>query len=267
MLDVHVDLTALEPLIASLSEDAVQSILEDIAESARNHWLGLAGSAFHTTRRDYIAGIQPVEMKPGMAVIALVGVLPNLLENGMDEQDLRDTLLGPNVPVAPFGQRGKRLSAGKDGSIGYYRAIPFRHSTPGSSGTIAPAMGSAYQGHAAVADYAKLGAAVYGKAKKLAGTTSMPGGGVAYGGRLKSGLAPKLRSHHKTDIYAGMIRSRKKYERETQSQYSTFRTISTRVTTGWIRPATPGSHLAEKVGDFVGSLAPQAFAAYVSSLK
>jgi hypothetical protein len=213
MIDITIDLT---PFASAVSDEAVQNILADIAESARNHWIGLAGSEFGTTRRDYITAIQPVELRPGVAVIALVGQFPNMLENGAGEADLRDVLLGPNVPVADFGQRGKRLSIRPDGSVGFYRAIPFRHSVPDSQGTVAPQMGSAYgkQGGNAAA----IGAVVYGKAKKLSLTTSSPGGGVDYGGRLKEGLAPKLKPHHKTDIYAGMIREGKKDERATQSQ-------------------------------------------------
>jgi hypothetical protein len=242
-----------------LDPQVVQGILADIAEAARNHWIGLAGAAFTSTRRDYIAGIQEVEMEPGRAVISLVGELPNLLENGMPETDMRKTLLGPNVPVAPPGEPGKHQS--KNG--GFYRAIPFRHSGPTSSGTVAPPMGSAYG--SVVPNALALGKQVYGQAKKLAATTSQPGGGVAYGGRLPAGLAPKLKPHHKTDIYAGMIRQEKTYEHATQNSYATFRTISTNNPIGWIRSSTPGEFLAKKVEAFVQKIAPQAFAAYLAA--
>lgn len=249
---------------SALNQTTVQTVVLDIAEAARNHWIGLAGKEFQTTRRDYLNGIQPVEAKAGGgAVIALVGVLPNLLENGMPLLDLRDTLLGPDVPVVPVGERGKHPAKGG----GYYRAIPFRHAAPGGIGSVAPTMGSAYKGHGAVSDAAALGKAVYGKAKKLAPTISQPGKGVKYGGRLPGGVggAPLLKPHHKSDIYKGMIRERKTYEKATQSQYMTFRTISTRVKTGWIRPATPGRFLAKQVETFVQKIAPQAFAAFVEA--
>lgn len=247
------------PLVTpDLSAEAVQTILADIAESARNHWIGLAGKAF-TQKADYINGIQPVEMKPGLAVITLVGAVANILENGSPALDMRTTLLGPNVPVVPMGQRGKHQS--KAG--GYYRAIPFRHSTPTSGGTIAPPMGSAYKG--AVPDAKALGKQVYGKARKLSATTSAPGQGTKWGGRLPAGLAPKLKPHHKTDIYAGMVRKEKTYKAATQSSYATFRTISTRVKIGWIRPPVPGKNLAQDVQLFVQTLAPKAFEAYAAA--
>jgi hypothetical protein len=111
----------------------------------------------------------------------------------------------------------------------------------------------------------KLGKEVYGAAKGLEATRSRPGLGAKYGGRLEAGMAPKLRDHHKTDIYAGMIREEKTYEAATQSQYVTFRTISTRVTTGWIRGPIAARNYAEKVADFVVRIAPKAVAALLEA--
>lgn len=260
-------------VMALLSDEAVQVILMDIADAARAEWIRLAGEAFFTTRRDYIAGIQPVMIEGHRATIALLGVLPNLLESGQDEVDMHDTLLGPNVPVVPVGQRGKHES--KDG--GYYRAIPFRHATPGAGGAVGNPMdrpgGRPYGAPAAIADAKKLGRQIYKAAKKLAGTKSDPYGKTSYGGRLPAGMAPKLRPYHATDIYAGMVRAEKTYAKATQSQYVTFRTIAVgpagepKGSSPWIRPATPGKFLAKQVNSFVATLAPQAFSAYVGAIE
>jgi hypothetical protein len=252
------DLALPEALAHVLDDEILTKLVADIVEAARSEWLRLAGEALHTTHEDYVNGIQPVEVSPGTASVALVGVLPNLLENGMDPVDMHNTLLGPNVPVVPEGGRGKHMRL--DG--GFYRAIPFRHRV-GEKGA---GFGNPYSGHEAVADAAALGREVYGKAKKLTGTISSPGGGVVQrGGRLPGGLAPKLRPHHATDIFSGMIKERKTYERATQSQFVTFRMISTG-SPGWLRPATPGVHLASQVSDFIQQIAPQAFSAYVENL-
>lgn len=249
-------------MLAKLSPPQVDEVLANVAAAARNHWIRLAEEDDSHLRFDYISGIQPVEMKPGQATVALVGEIPHLLEDGAPAQDLRDTLLGPDVPVAPFGQKGKRLA--KAGH--YYRAIPFRHTTPGTEEeprgkTVGQEMGSAYSGHEAVADAKKLGKEVYGKAIKLAPTRSAPGKGTAYGGRLEAGLAPKLKAHHKTDIYAGMVKEKKKYAKADQSKYYTFRTISEAVTEGWIRGPIRARKYVEKVQQFVQQLAPKAVAA------
>lgn len=254
-----------EEILDVLSPEATQMILSDIADAARAEWIRIAGAELFTTRRDYLAGIQPVEIKPGVAVISLVGQLPNLIEEGMDAFDLHDTLLGPNVPISEPGRYGKHLKVTPEGGLGFYRAIPFRHGTPGSRGAVGQVMGRQYQGHEAVKDAKKLGREVYKAAKELAATTSEPYGRTKYGGRLPAGMAPKLRAHHKTDIFAGMIREEKTYVRATQSQYTTFRTISTG-SPGWLRPATAGKFYAQKVGEYVQRLAPQAFVAFVEGI-
>lgn len=263
---IEVDIPEIIPgeLLEALSESAVQEVLASIAESARNHWIGLANKHLHTSRNDYQRSIQKVQLMPGMAVISLVGQPANIIENGLGIIDLREWLLGAGVPVAPIGQKGKRRTA--DGQ-GYYRAIPFRHQTPGSEGTGAPRMGDPYRGH--VADAERLGREVYKAARKLEPTKMASDGSrvVEHGGRLPAGIAPKLREHHKTDIYSGMIRQQAAYKKSVQATYMTFRTISTRVPEGWIRPPTQPRHFAKQTAQWVSRMAPQAFQAYVDGIN
>lgn len=253
-------------LMSMYNPKLAEMVLRDIADASRNEWIRVAGKELSTTRRDYLAGIQPVEFKPGSAVISLVGELPNLIEKGQAAYDMHDTLLGPNVPISPPGKYGKHLKIDpKTFKTGYYRAIPFRHATPGTRGAVGTAMGQQYKDHDAVRDAEALGKKVYGKAKRLKGTTSDPYGKTTYGGRLPEGLAPKLKPHHKTDIYAGMIRERKTYEKATQSQYMTFRMISTG-SPGWRRKRTEGKFFAAKVSQYVAKLAPKAFGALMEGM-
>lgn len=274
-----IEVTNLENIIppevlSKFNESAILEVLYDLADAARSEWIRLAGEEFSSTRRDYINGIQPVQIQSkGTAVIALVGTFPNLLEQGMPSVNMHRTLLGPGVPVVPRGSRGKHRS--KDG--GYFRSIPFRHSGPASGGASGQPMGKAYSNHDAVADAKKLGRAVYSMAKGLTATTSQPGGGVKYGGRLKSPInqpiAPKLRKHHASNIYEGMIREEKTYQKGTSSQYVTFRTIAvdangnTKPKSGspWIRPQTKGKFVAKRVNEFVQTIATDSFAAYLAS--
>ena len=244
-------------LVALLTDEILDAVLGDIVAAARNHWIGLAQKHLNTSLNDYVQGIQEVVFAPGTATITLLGELPNLIEHGMDEMDMRDTLLGPNVPEASPGQKGKRRA--KDGH--FYRSIPFRHGTPGTGGSVGRAMGDPYRG--VVAGARKLGRAVYAQAKKLKATRTV-GGRMVPGGRLSAGLMPKLREHHKTDIYAGMVKLKKVYKSSDQSQYATFRTISEAVQTGWIRPATGPRDFAERTAKFVERLAPKAFEAYIT---
>lgn len=267
------DLNQMVPseILDALSMDVTDQVVRNIADAARAEWIRVAGAELRTSRRDYLNGIQPVQMRgKGVAVITLLGELPNLIEEGMDTLDLHTTLLGPNVPVSPPGSYGKHLKIDpKTFATGYYRAIPFRHGTPGTGGAVGQPMGRLYResayGEDFVEKFKELAKDVYGAAKKLKPTKGEPYGKVSYGGRLPEGMAPKLKPHHATDIFAGMIRERKTYVRATQTQYTTFRTISTG-SPGWIRPATTGRHYAKKVSDYVARMAPKALDAFVKEL-
>lgn len=262
-------------IVASLADDARRALAQSICEMARAKWVNLAQARANRTGVDYVAGIQEVQMRDDTAVVTLTGTLPNALENGQDAYDMHDTLLGPNVPTVKRGE-GRGKHARKSG--GYYRAIPFRHQAPGTTGTLSQPMGAAYGGKYGAA----LGKAVYAHAKRLAPTTggpwritqTSPAGHttskfqsgqsrIAYGGRLPAGLAPKLRPHHATDIYAGMIKQQKTYKSATQSTYTTFRTISTG-SPGWRRKATQGWGLLHEVEEFVRREAPHLVSSYLS---
>ena len=123
MIEVQVlNLENLVPVefVSQLSEANVIDVLKDVVNGARDYWVQLAMDRFHTTQSQYVQGIQEVEWRGNdVAVISLVGMLPNILEQGMDRKDMHETLLGPNVPTAPRGQKGKHPR--KEG--GYYRAI------------------------------------------------------------------------------------------------------------------------------------------------
>jgi len=262
-----------ESVVPLMNDQVLSSITRDVAASGKDKWIKLASEDSSSFREDYVRGIQEVEPRGATGhVISLVGEIPHQLEDGSPRMDMRDTLLGPNVPVAPVGERGKHLSKEKQ----FYRAIPLRHTTPGSQKTIGQAMGSPYSGHQAVSDAKKLGNAVYRAAKKLEGTKTDPyGGKTQWGGRLdtsrlrgglKKGISgiPLLKPHHKSDIYKGMVRTQKTYEKATQSMYVTFRTISTGVRDeSWWRKSIPARHYADRVGEFVSRILPRAIEAYI----
>lgn len=256
-------------VLATLAPNQVQAIARQLAVKALDQWGKIAGPQLKTTREDYLDGLQKPTFQGGVATVALVGLVPNIVENGMAEKDLHETLLGPNVPVAPFGQPGKRLR--KDG--GFYRAIPFRHQVPGTVGLTGSPMGRAYERDKGFAEATAIGKAVWEKAKKLAPTTGEPYSKVQYGGRLPAGVGgayPLKRraapGYHSTDIYAGMIRQVKMYRKKKQAFYTTFRMISTG-SPGWVRPKTDGIKAAPKVAEYVSKIANDAVNVYLENLK
>lgn len=249
----------LESNVGEASEAALQGIVTSIMDGARARWVELATEKLKSTAATYIAGIQPVVGDPATtsARVELLGKLPNLVEQGMSAMDLHQAFLAPG--------KGRRTSSG------WARAIPFRHATPGAGYAAGVPMGAAYAGHANVASPVKLGRAVHKAALQLAATTSTPSGGVAWGGRLREGLAPMLKPYpvHLTDIYAGMYRQEKTYENATQNQYITFRTISIHDDGSpnpqgtWIHPGIPPAMIAEEVAEYIEEIALPAALAYL----
>ena len=260
-------------MLYSLGPDAVRAVMQSVVAGARDHWIQLASKEFHTSRTEYIAGIQEVDWRDeSTAVISLVGILPNILEGGMQETDMHETMLRSGA---------KGVHDALDG--GRYRAIPFRHRTPGSGAHGVP-MGSALEKVMGPTGAKQLGKDVYRAAKKLEASRSDPySKKTKWGERLntneitrrgKQVVVPKIKDYHASDPYKGMVRMEKTYGKKTQSSYMTFRTIAVdsggvpRGGSPWIRPATPGRFLARQVSEYVATrLAPQAFSAYVAGLK
>lgn len=232
-----------EEVLAKVSPDVLSTLLSDLMAGARAFWIQKAAEQFTSSRREYINGIQEVQINGLHATIELVGTFPNMLEHGADPWDMHNTLLkGPNVKVSKDGNR--------------YRAIPFRHQTPTSSGVGGGTpMGSPYSGHPLVDNAQALGKIIHREGKKLAPSTD-----GAWGGRLGAGLAPKLREKHSTDIYAGMVRLEKAYGKKKQNTYQTFRMISDAAPDKWLHPGLEAANIADDVHDFIEKIADQALA-------
>lgn len=212
--------------------EMVNTIIPDIVEAVRDHIIVQAHQRLTTSEQDYVENVQPAKyhypsgrIPPGanvtVATIVLTGKIPNMIEQGWPGGDMKPFLLaGRNAKMTRGGIR--------------YNTVPFRHGVPGVTGRNFPAMGSAYRRQMGEEAAARLGKRVYKAAKKLGPGERLP---------TPSGLAPKLRSIHTTDIYAGMIRE----EGDARSvQYMTFRRVSDRSDPGkWIHPGFEGVKLFE----------------------
>lgn len=229
---LRVDLAPLKAAILAAYPGAGEAsrFIGGLASVARTKIITEAQRSLKTSARDYVAGVTEVEVDGKVARVTLNGQVPNMVENGWPETDLRTTLLGPGA---------KNVKTAADGSR--YNTVPFRHGTPGSSGRN---VGK------------QMPKSIYEVAKTLAPTLSRPGkiegkGGavVAYGQRLNPSmsmssaarrlLTSKQKPWHATSIFMSMIREQKEYESATQSKYTTFRRISTNVRRGkqhWLHP-------------------------------
>ncbi|RYF12724.1 MAG: hypothetical protein EOO40_00550 [Deltaproteobacteria bacterium] len=245
---IVVKLANLPDLDSITSPEAINAVLDTVAQGAYAHWVSLVQrkltGADRQAYREALTMYAPVGgAQTFQRVIAVTGERANSIEAGQPAYDMHDTLLGPQIPVVPKGSGKKGKHKNKQG--GFYRSIPFRHQTPTSNGLHGAPMGSPYAGSLGAEAALELGRAVYKAAKKLSPSTGGPGQKIKYGSRLPAGLAPKLSPKHTTDIYASMYKQSKVYEKATGSQYVTFRTISTtRGLDKWQRKATAGVDFA-----------------------
>jgi len=248
-------------LSAYPSPGDMERFIGGLAVAARQRIIGMAQKQLRTSARDYVAGVQDIEMKGKVARIVLAGTVPNMVENGWPETDLRLTLLGPGA---------KNVKVAKDGSR--YNTVPFRHGTPGSSGRN---VGT------------QMPKSIYAVAKKLTPTLSRPGvitGGrgtiVAYGQRLNPGmkmgaaarriLTTKAKPWHTSPLHLGMIREEKTYAKATQSQYTTFRRISTNSRNGkehWLHPGITARRFFPKAQTELDAIVRSTLAAVLAPPK
>ncbi len=247
----------------------LSTLIPDVVDAVRGEIVRLAHERLGTSTEDYINGLQPpvYHHPPGsrvpsgvstVATIELAGWLPNAVEAGWDGGDMKAALLaGRNAKTAQDGTR--------------YNTVPFRHGTPGTGGRNFPAMGSGYKvkvglkgggitqsGTMNAETAARLGKTVHKAAKKLSPTTGEPGGPTKWGDRLPEGVGGvgPLLPHHKTDLYAGMVRQQKTYEKATQSQYTTFRRVSEHSDPrAWVHPGIEGRHLFREAAEFANEAA------------
>jgi hypothetical protein len=222
--------------------ESVRLRLEGMLDLVRGFLVAKARSELGSTASKYVEAIgEPVFFEPRPGVLAGTITLGQgadggdaglalLLENGCGPWDMRQTLLPGRSPDG--------LHITEDGY--FYRSIPFRHGAAGGEARNFPPMGSqftrdgqqrmsmAHRGALDAAHAGAIGQRVHNAARELDPTLSAPGRRMQpwKSGCLEAGLAPLLRQRHVTDIFAGMVRETKTYERSTQDSFMTFRTIS-----------------------------------------
>ena len=254
-VDVRAALRALLDVLPSPAD--TKKIATALGAAAYANWVELASDGLQSTSRDYIQGLtKPVLLPsaPGMIVrLQLIGVLPNMVEQGWPRTDLRTTvLLSPKAKTSKAGHK--------------YLSISFRHGAPGS--------GKRNVGSA-------MPKPIHNVARELAGTTtSYKGDPAKYrerlttqigdqvalrgGGTVGDLLRKRSKSWHTTSIYTDMIRKvaaygvRKDGTPNMQSSYATFRTISAGVKNderSWMHPGIERREYAKKVQTQIGKTA------------
>ncbi len=238
---VSVDLSALyeaNGVIAKAIFGNVATAVNAVAHEGAYRWKDSVNKAklWSGEKKPYIKSINVVNTGDFSAEISSDYKYAAEIETGSPAKDLKRML-----------QTSQKTRISKSGHK--YLIIPFRHNSSGSDAH-APSMPSA----------------IYATAKGLSTSYVMPSGSIKppqrlsgsghmvaqnsykWGGRLPAGLAPKLKDHHKTDIYAGMVKFDTSTPHAKSSAYMTFRVMSDK-SSGWIVPAKPGLYLAKNVAD------------------
>lgn len=207
-------------VLASQIESVAAASISSTLMATKSKWEQVAQQRLTTTRNDYLLGLNADNSMSFpdafTGVLILRGKWPNMLESGFQAFDMKDGF-----------KNGPRVKHKKDG--GWYQTIPFRHRTPGTTG-------SAVGGKAMPDD-------IYAQARALRGQERLRGTEQKY---------PPQKSwtgyQHKNGIYEGMVKNTKKYDKAIQNTYFTFRRVSDKSDpSSWHHPGFPGIKAIEVV--------------------
>lgn len=198
----------------------VNSACRAVTMEIHRNWIAAAERELKSTRAGYLRGLMVAEDGLFANTITLVGILNNMVENGVSAFDMKSGFM--KSAKVKFNKKG-----------GWYLTIPLRQATPDAVGESEVFAGI-------------MPAEVYNIIKNKTPTITTEHSGNTYAGEsLKVNeipeqyRAPQTRPSitdnvinrtfdaytHKTSIHAGMIRNQKTYEGATQSTYNTFRRV------------------------------------------
>lgn len=227
MITLNLDVKSLglgvDDLVSPKVVGAIESSIQTSLALIKDRWQHSVQDKLNSTRPEYLKGLEfGIQYPYGdhfCGAVVLDGKFPNMLEKGFKPFDIKIGF-----------SKSQKIVRKKDG--GWYLTIPLRHSTPNSF----------MYGQPMPKD-------VYGVAKKLNPYQSGLGNQ-----RLQwKGQAEKSWTgyQHKTNIYQGMVRIVKSYQKATQSQYMTFRRVSDKSDpSSWWHKGFAGVHIADQIMPF-----------------
>jgi hypothetical protein len=224
--------TGFSNVLSNQIQGAATAAISTTMMVTKSRWEQIAQQKLTTTRADYLLGLSAdnsmVFPDAFTGVLTLRGKWPNKLETGFEAYDMKDGFKGSS-----------RKKINKDGS--WYLTIPFRHRTPGTSG-------SAVGGQAMPDD-------IYSQARTLKGGERLRGTETNYPpGQSWTGYA------HKSGIYENMKKVTKTYDKATQSQYMTFRRVGENSDPqSWWHPGYAGLKALDTVEPFARKTFQQVF--------
>lgn len=206
-------------------KDLIDFTMKEITASFAREWEKTANQKLVTSRSEYVQSIIVIDEGWGKGAVLLRGWLPNAVEQGKSQFDIKEGLL--NGPNAKTGKNGSK-----------YNTVPFSHGTPNSitgnfNGGTMPV--EIYQ----IAKSQPVGEPVtfdqlpkqFQEKKTVA---------------IKSPDPQNFREYtHKSAIYEGVVKSRDSVTG--QNTYSSFRRVSEKSDpNSWIHPGIEPHNLAEE---------------------
>ena len=200
----------------SISDNEVNNLMEavltDVSFRIISEWRGLANDGLRTSRSEYVRGIQLPEIQGNTSTISLIGTLPNMLEQGASPFDMKEGF-----------RNSSRVKFSKDGKS-WYMSIPFRWGTPGTvsfANVMEPEVYDLMLGKEAFnRDAGQKGETLKESELPLGLQGRLTRSKIVFGEKVYGAYK------HKSNIRDAMRREQKTYERATQSQYVTFRRVS-----------------------------------------
>lgn len=216
-------------------DDLLDFTVKEVTNRFAEAWINEANMSLKSARQEYISNINVVDEGRARGAVVLTGWLPNAVESGVNEFDIKEGLLsGPN---AKTGQNGAR-----------YNTVPFSFGTPSALpenfSNIMPKE-------------------VYQVVKSKPFERTLKGGGVSTDPLKDSEIpvqfrAPKKKQvklgdltgeyTHKSSIFQGIRKQRDPVTK--QNRYTSFRRVSDNSDPlSWIHPGIEARGLAERTLD------------------
>ena len=217
----------------------VSKAVAGVAQHGAFQWKEAVSFAhlWQTEKKAYIDSIQWQMVSAYAAEIRSDYKLAEQIESGRPARDLKRML--------QTSHKTRMIQHGKNAGQRYL-IIPFQHQMPTASGEGAHGQ--------------QMPKDIYSLAKNLSPSYLLPSNSLrlsasghyvkqhaySWGDSLPEGLAPKLKDHHATDIYAGMVKFDVSTPKAKSSKYLTFR-IMREGSPGWMVPAKPGLNIAKGI--------------------
>lgn len=225
--------------LADAVQEELNQALSDVAYAAHAHIIAQAQSQLHSTRQDYLKGVEFLQMGDNDYLITLIGTWPNMLEDGFPSYNQTEKLLKSQKIVEVGSRTGLPwVQIGQEGQK--YAHVPMQRQPF--------AAGAGAAGDLAKSIQAMTATNARGRKQKIT-SVFKDAGGLPIEGKVAIGRSdnPNL---------DGLVKYQKVYENPTsgkktaQGIYVNYRTISENGN-DWIHPGFTGIHAWDEAEKYV----------------